>query len=162
MTTAAPSRAYCTASSRPSPGPMPVITATLFSRSMPVSLSRVCLGRWRLDELDGGAVGVVDVEAAEAGARDVDDRGRPVLAGRGDGRVLRRDVDHVDAQVRIADVVVAGGRRIVAGRVVLHELDREAVELEHGDLDLGALVPSERVEPRTAELVRAGLKGESG
>ena len=54
-------------------------------------------GRWRLDELDGGCRRVVDVEAAEAGARDVDDRvGRcsPVAVT----AALRRDIDHVDAR----------------------------------------------------------------
>ena len=71
--------------------------------------------------------------------------------GASDVGVLGVDVDDVDAQVRVAGVVVAGRRRIVAGGVVLHELHREAVELEHGDLDLGALVPGEGVEPLTPE-----------
>jgi len=44
--------------------------------------------------------------------------------------------------------------------VVLHELQREAVELEHCDLDVGALVPSDRVEPFAGHVVRAGQHGE--
>src|SRR4051794_38401874 len=158
MTTDAPSCANSTEISRPSPGPSPVTTTTLSCSSTAFPSG----GVGHLEELDGRAVGVLDVEAARAGARDLDDRGGPVGAEREDLGVLGVHVVDVDAQVRVAGMVVPGRHRLGTGGVVADELHREAVEGEHGDLDVGAVVPGQGVEPLPGQTERRRADLEAG